>query len=425
MSSHLVKTKGEIKQQQAVRASLPTLHYGWGHAQSVTRNQLLRELIARIASSSCCARFAPGGLYFSSRLCGGCGRGVRKWIWWSPFLLPHPPDLALAPGWKHALRFSPRGECSTLHISSSEELDVEDYEELVEVVTRAVAKLKLDWPAEKPTEPPRSKLDERFLRSKPPPPRRGLPFFPDLHTEVSRSSATLHYSNVVGAVEHGYGMMPRVDAHEPSPRLCPLSRCGPRRRWWAEGTRQRQADLLKELDEGEKIKAEDVTELRRATPAAAGREQAHTSTSSSYRAAHKESVATRTPPQREQGSRQRFKAKPSALKTDLRALLQAKKASAKKADPSGEERLTPHHTVPEIVLPTLPPMVLQGAAVPGELISQHPPGNAAVLGSLRPLRSYPLQGTDLATLVTPEVGLERLIPLVDYLAAWKRLPNVS
>ncbi|KAL0173181.1 hypothetical protein M9458_033492, partial [Cirrhinus mrigala] len=65
-------------------------------------------------------------------------------------------------------------------------------------------------------------LDECFLRSKPPPPRRGLPFFPDLHTEVCRSwekpfsarvhsSATLHYTNVVGAAEHGYGVMPRVE----------------------------------------------------------------------------------------------------------------------------------------------------------------------------------------------------------------------
>ncbi|KAL0187609.1 hypothetical protein M9458_014708 [Cirrhinus mrigala] len=37
-------------------------------------------------------------------------------------------------------------------------------------------------------------------------------------------------------------------------------------------------------------------------------------------------------------------------------------------------------------------------------ISQHPPGN----------------GADLATLVTPEVSLERLIPLEDHLAAWSQ-----
>ncbi|XP_034154746.2 uncharacterized protein LOC113523686 [Pangasianodon hypophthalmus] len=61
------------------------------------------------------------------------------------------------------------------------------YEELLEVVSQTVAKLSIDWPAETRVEPQGSKLGERFLRSKPPPPRRSLPFFPDLHTEVSRS----------------------------------------------------------------------------------------------------------------------------------------------------------------------------------------------------------------------------------------------
>ncbi|KAL0187594.1 hypothetical protein M9458_014693, partial [Cirrhinus mrigala] len=41
------------------------------------------------------------------------------------------------------------------------------YEELLEVVTRAVAKLNIDWPAEKQAEPQQSKLDERFLRNRP------------------------------------------------------------------------------------------------------------------------------------------------------------------------------------------------------------------------------------------------------------------
>ncbi len=36
-----------------------------------------------------------------------------------------------------------------------------------------------------------------------------------------------------------------------------------------------------------------------------------------------------------------------------------------------------------------------------------------------------LQGTELASLSTPEASLERLVPLVDYLEAWKLLPNVS
>ncbi|KAL0198941.1 hypothetical protein M9458_007481, partial [Cirrhinus mrigala] len=37
----------------------------------------------------------------------------------------------------------------------------------------------------------------------------------------------------------------------------------------------------------------------------------------------------------------------------------------------------------------------------------------------------PLQGTELAVHTNPEAGLERLVPLVDYLAPWKLLPNVS
>lgn len=71
--------------------------------------------------------------------------------------------------------------------SADESPQSAQYEELLEVITRVVAKLNLEWPAEKAAEPSNSKLDECFLRSKPPPPHRGLPFFPNLHTEVLRS----------------------------------------------------------------------------------------------------------------------------------------------------------------------------------------------------------------------------------------------
>ncbi|XP_073696119.1 kalirin-like [Garra rufa] len=95
------------------------------------------------------------------------------------------------------------------------------YEELLEVVTRAVEKLNINWPAQQIHEPQRSKLDERFLRTKSPPQRRSLPFFPDLHAEVSRSwekpfSARLfvlssdYYGNVGGIDECGYKMMPQA-----------------------------------------------------------------------------------------------------------------------------------------------------------------------------------------------------------------------
>ncbi len=90
----------------------------------------------------------------------------------------------------------------------------------------------------------------------------------------------------------------------------------------------------------------------------------------------------------------------------------------------------------EIVLPTLPEF--QGAAVSRECLSQFfPPGNVAELrasprlqGSPEQLHRWlpagpPCQGIDLAAPNTPEASLERLAPLVDYLAAWKLLPNVS
>ncbi len=142
-------------------------------------------------------------------------------------------------------------------------------------------------------------------------------------------------------------------------------------------------------------------------------------------------------------------------KTDLRITFSKRKRSLRlecpdangpgllRAGPSGEERCTPHHTVPvssqcpqEISLLTLP--VFQGAAVSSERFSQSlPPRNVADLGGSPPLRGSleqldrpspagpPLQGTELAALSTPEASLERLVPLVDYSAVWKLLPNVS
>lgn len=144
---------------------------------------------------------------------------------------------------------------------------------------------------------PKSKLDERFLHSKSLPPRRGLPFFPDLHTELSRSwnkpfSARIfstnasHYANVVGLKEHGYGTMPLVEETLAS-YLSPVAASSLKdqvlptkplrtssalvgKAYTAAGQagsclhtmsvlQAYQADLLKEMDEGEEdIKNDDI-----------------------------------------------------------------------------------------------------------------------------------------------------------------------
>ncbi len=109
------------------------------------------------------------------------------------------------------------------------------------------------------------------------------------------------------------------------------------------------------------------------------------------------------------------------------------------------ERLTPHFTVPvslrcpqETNLSTLPHRVLQGAVVSGERISQGPPGNVVASGCPPPLRRVsersaqmlpagsPCQDDVLTAQIhtNPETNLERLVPLVEFLTAWKLLPNI-
>ncbi|KAI2661618.1 Transposon Ty3-G Gag-Pol polyprotein [Labeo rohita] len=439
---------------------------------------------------------------------------------------------------------SPRGSGSTVRLSSSEGGEVEivdtpqsvQYEELLEVVTRAVEKLKIDWPAESQAEPQRSRLDERFLQSRPPSARRSLPFFPDLHTE-----------RVAGLDERGYRAMPRVEQTlasylspgSASSLKAPVLPTKPLRvtsalvgkGYTAAGQagaclhtmsvlQAYQADLLKELDEGEEIKDADIAEVRRTAdlalratketaraigrsmaalvaaerhlwltlsdmkekdrvflldaplspsglfgdsvnsvvdryqearkqaaafqrflplrhPAreAAGREQPRPSTSSSYREAQKQSVATRTPPHRER----------VVVRSNLRSprLSGPDSSGPLRAAPRGVRRGAPHSSVSasplcprETVSLTLP--VLQGAAASSEHVPRFlPPGNVAGPGSSPPPRGsqgplvqvlpagQPLQDTVLVAQQTPEASLERLVPLVDHLAAWKLLPNVS
>ncbi len=124
-----------------------------------------------------------------------------------------------------AIVLSSSEEESSASVNQDEAVDLPPqsvlFEELLKVVTRAVAKLNIEWPAERECqERPKSKLDERFLCSRSPPLRRGLPFFPDLHTEAFRSwdkpysaglfsSDVSNYSNVLGLNDFCYGKIPQ------------------------------------------------------------------------------------------------------------------------------------------------------------------------------------------------------------------------
>ncbi len=178
------------------------------------------------------------------------------------------------------------------------------YSELVDVLSRTTEKLTLDWPDE-PHESRASKLDERFLsgaHSKPE--RRKLPFFSDLHREISGSwkqpfssrltnAAAADFTNLVGSVEQGYTAMPVVEdtlASHLSPSLAPSWKSRPLlpskpcrtisaligKSYIAAGQagmalhtmailQAYQADVLKEMDEGTGLTPEAVKELRRAT----------------------------------------------------------------------------------------------------------------------------------------------------------------
>ncbi len=116
------------------------------------------------------------------------------------------------------------------------------YSELVDVLSRITEKLVLDWPDE-PRESRASKLDERFLsgaHSKPE--RRKLPFFSDLHREISSSWKQ---------------PFPSLAPSWKSRPLLPSKPC--------RTTSAYQADVLKEMDEGTGLTPEAVKELCRAT----------------------------------------------------------------------------------------------------------------------------------------------------------------
>ncbi len=105
----------------------------------------------------------------------------------------------------------------------------------MDMLSRATKKLSIDWPDE-PLESQSSKLDEWFLSGpNSRPERRKLPFFSDLHHEISRSwkqpfssrltnAVAADFTNLVGSVEQGYTAIPVVEdmlASHLSPSLAP------------------------------------------------------------------------------------------------------------------------------------------------------------------------------------------------------------
>ncbi|KAL0155903.1 hypothetical protein M9458_050166, partial [Cirrhinus mrigala] len=177
---------------------------------------------------------------------------------------------------------SPHGTGSSLHLSSSEEIDLESaveeplpqslqYEELLDVVTCAVSKLNIEWPA---------KDKEPSLPSRP-------PFILRSWARPFLAPASDYYGNVAGLGKRGYKAMPRVEqilASYLSPGMAsslkaPSLPSKPLRTtsalvgkgYTAAGQagaclhtmsvlQAYQADLLKGLDEGEKV---DLSELRK------------------------------------------------------------------------------------------------------------------------------------------------------------------
>ncbi|KAL0160826.1 hypothetical protein M9458_044551, partial [Cirrhinus mrigala] len=381
---------------------------------------------------------------------------------------------------------------STVRLSSSEGGEVEiieetpqsvQYEELLEVVTRAVEKLEIDWPAESQAEPQRSRLDERFLQSRPPSARQSLPFFPDLHTEVSRLwnspfsarlfiPASYNYGSIAGLDERGYRAMPRVEQPlasylspgSASSLKAPALPTKPLRvtsalvgeGYTAAGQagaclhtmsvlQAYQADLLKELDEGEEIKDSDIAEVRRTANLAlrATKETARAIGRSMAALVAAERHLWLTLSDMKEKDRVFLldaPLSPSGLFGDSVNSVVDRYQEARKQAAAFQRFLPLRHPAREAagreletVLLTLP--VLQGAAassehtpwflpVAGPGSSPPPRGSQGPLVQVLPA-GEPLQDTVLVAQQTPETSLERLVTLVDHLAAWKLLPNVS
>lgn len=162
-------------------------------------------------------------------------------------------------------------------------------------MTRATARLKLEWSVER-EKPAPSRLDERFLLGPKCPKPVSFPFLPELQNEILKSwgkpfSACVFSApapnccNVKGLEEHGCVRMPLVKealASYLSPEVASLWKAPvlPMKLWhltsklvgrvYSAGgalhalcmLQAYQADLLGDLDQGEGLSAEAVLDLR-------------------------------------------------------------------------------------------------------------------------------------------------------------------
>ncbi len=176
------------------------------------------------------------------------------------------------------------------------------YKELLEIMERATVRLDLPWERTKMAAP-RGRLDERYLSGHKRPVRVSLPFLPDFHTEVQKEwkkpfSSRIHrfqhtsYANIEKMLESGYEKMPPVEEtlasylsmgrttslKVPSLPSKPLqdTSCLNGKAYAAAGQavtslhtmavlQAYQADLLKDLDNGQGLSTDQVAELRGTT----------------------------------------------------------------------------------------------------------------------------------------------------------------
>ncbi len=164
--------------------------------------------------------------------------GVRPTAANVPLVGPPPP---LESGDDNLARSHRSQRSDSMSISASEkeewvgsERDPSDIqEELIRVMNKAVQELELSW--NPPEEPAKSKLDSWYFRSsrRQVDTRTWLPFFPDVHDQLVKTwsapqSARVHsatqamFSQVDGAVAHGYVRMPPVE-ETVAAHLCPAS----------------------------------------------------------------------------------------------------------------------------------------------------------------------------------------------------------